>query len=139
MNEKKDLGFRIEMILMLVIFIGVILVLTRVFSLAELQSRRADHLTDAVILASNGAEVFRSAEDEEEICAILNENGNAVKEDKVRVYYNDELHPESSGSYCLEIGSEKEDGFINAEIAVYYQDELIYELNTGKTDEEGRQ
>ena len=49
-------GFYLETLLLIVVFIAIILVLTQVFGLAQVQSVRAKQLTEAVTLAGNAAE-----------------------------------------------------------------------------------
>ena len=44
-------GFYLETLLLIVVFIAIILVLTQVFGLAQVQSVRAKQLTEAVTLA----------------------------------------------------------------------------------------
>ena len=54
-------AFYLETLLLIVVFIGIILILTQVFGLGRVQSVEAGRLTDAVILAQNAAEAVSAA------------------------------------------------------------------------------
>ena len=49
-------GFYLETLMLIVVFVLIILVLTQVFGLAQMQSTRAKHLNGAVVLAQTAAE-----------------------------------------------------------------------------------
>ena len=136
MNKKRDLSFRVEVMIMLAVFIVVISVLTRLFALAETESRKARHLSDAVILAANGAEVFMAAEDDEEIYAILNEAGNAAG--PLAFSYSAQREPQAEGPFCLQLQTSEKDGFREALLQVSYEGETIYELTTGRVSGGGQ-
>ena len=134
MNKKRDLGFRIELVVMLVVFVAVIGTLTRLYAGADLESRRAAHLSDAVILAANGAEVFMAAEDDEELLRILDEADNAEKkaDHLLEVRYAEDRTPTEGGDFCLQIETKDSVDFREVTFRVSYQGEEIYELTTGK-------
>ncbi len=132
--KKKNLGLQI--IAMLSVFILAVLILSKAFIAAGERSREASKLSYAVTLASDGADVFLSAKDEEEMFAVLNEENNAVQNKGIDVYYDDDLKADRNGSFRMEIRTKEGGGFIEADIMVYHGDELIYSLNTGKEAEE---
>ena len=137
--KRNNRTFMIELLAMLVVFVFVILVMSRVYARSLAQAQEAKRLNDAVVLASNAAEVFLSAQEEEEIRDILNEKDNAVYEEDVIAYYNEDLMPDRSGKMKVVIHSEKKNDFIYGTIRVYYEDREVYELQTGHlSGEEGR-
>ena len=78
MKRKQHItAFYLETLLMIVVFISIILVLTRVFGSARVQSVEAKQLTSAVTLAQNTAEAVSASRSPEELLQILNEDGNA--------------------------------------------------------------
>lgn len=136
---KKNKSFMIELLAMLVVFVFVILVMSRVYARSLAEAQEAKRLNDAVILASNAAEVFLSEEEEEKIRDVLNERNNATIEEDVIAYYNDDLQPDANGKMKVVIHSEKKDDFIYGTIRVYYEDREVYEIRTGYlSKEEGR-
>ena len=136
---KKNKSFMIELLAMLVVFVFVILVMSRVYARSLAEAQEAKRLNDAVILASNAAEVFLSEEEEEKIRDVLNERNNATIEEDVIAFYNDDLQPDANGKMKVVIHSEKKDDFIYGTIRVYYEDREVYEIRTGYlSKEEGR-
>ena len=136
---KKNKSFMIELLAMLVVFVFVILVMSRVYARSLAEAQEAKRLNDAVILASNAAEVFLSEDEEEKIRDVLNERNNATIEEDVIAYYNDDLQPDANGKMKVVIHSEKKDDFIYGTIRVYYEDREVYEIRTGYlSKEEGR-
>ena len=58
MKQKRHItGFYIETLLLILVFVSIILVITNIFGMARVSSARARHLTTAVALAQNTAEV----------------------------------------------------------------------------------
>ena len=129
-GRKSDLG--IGIIVILAVFIMAISVLSRAFVLAKERSREAARLSDAVTLASNCADVFLACGDEEELYGILNEDGNVVKDGSLKVSYDDDLKPMKDGAFTVVISEKEEADFIEADIRVYYGEEEIYAIRTGK-------
>lgn len=101
MKEKRQITtFYLETLLMMVVFVSIIMVLTRVFGGARARSLQAEHLTNAVTLAQNTAEAVSASGTPGDLCAILNEDRNAVllEEDgggraRVRAYYDGRMKP----------------------------------------------
>ncbi|MBQ2509745.1 MAG: hypothetical protein II529_02860 [Erysipelotrichaceae bacterium] len=136
---KKNKSFMIELLAMLVVFVFVILVMSRVYARSLAEAQEAKRLNDAVILASNAAEVFLSEDEKDKIRDVLNEGNNATIEEDVIAFYNDDLQPDANGKMKVVIHSEKKDDFIYGTIRVYYEDREVYEIRTGYlSKEEGR-
>ncbi len=101
MKEKQHITtFYLETLLMMVVFVSIIMVLTRVFGGASVRSMQAKHLTNAVTLAQNTAEAVSASGSPRELCSILGEDNNAVisendKSGEVRViaFYDDQMQP----------------------------------------------
>lgn len=79
MKRKQHItAFYLETLLMIVVFISIILVLTRVFGGARARSAEAKRLTAAVTLAQNAAEAVAASADPRELWELLDADGNAV-------------------------------------------------------------
>ena len=139
-------SFYIETLLLIVVFISIILVITRVFGEARIESERAKLLTDAVTLAQSAAESFEAAESREELEALLctakdgSKTGGIFFTDSGDPYisaeYGDDFVPVTGGRYMLRLEwSEEDNGLTEAEIRVYYGQEEIYELDTASFKE----
>ena len=129
-------AFYLETLLLIVVFIGIILVLTQVFGLSRTQSREARRLTDAVILAQNGAEAV-SAKSPQEAAALLAQEtgtwGTAVKGNGFLVRFDRSLRPDPEGNYTVLVSWDDEgDGFVRSQINVFYGAERnpLYTLGT---------
>ena len=99
-------GFYLETLILITVFVSIILVLTQVFGLAQLQSTRARQLTGAVALAGNAAEAVSASSSEEELLQLLNENGNAAPMSDgagVTVRYDSNLRPDAGGTYRVDV------------------------------------
>ena len=99
-------AFYLETLLLIVVFIGIILLLTQVCGMAQLHSAAARQLTDAVVLAGNAAEAFSASKSPEELLERLNENNNAVALTDtagVEAVYGSDLSPDSSGCYRVSV------------------------------------
>ena len=132
MKDRSRFKLGTEIIVILAVFILAISVLTKAFVLAEQRSSKAAVLSDAVSLASNCADVFLASKDDEEIYRILNESDNAEKGEDLKVFYDEDLKASKQGKFTVILHEEEKDGFITADISVFYADELIYEISTGK-------
>ncbi|MBQ6583339.1 MAG: hypothetical protein IJH77_05890 [Mogibacterium sp.] len=143
MTKKKSItAFYLETILMILIFVCVILILTRVFSIARMESVRAERTTTAVLLAENAAEAALTADSEEDLAGILQgtmENAPALGSGDaagkmVTASFDEDLTPSENGPYRVEVTWET-DGwkFVRNTITVRYEneEEAVYVLNTG--------
>ena len=131
MKQGKSISFYIEVVVMLAISVLAIALLAGAFSRSDLHSRNAKRLSDAVTLAASGAESFLAAKDEDELFAVLNEADNASRAEGVTALYNDSLEPDANGLMKMVIEWDEQDGFANGTVTVYYNDEKIYDLETG--------
>ena len=102
--NKRVTSFYVETLILIVVFVAVILALTRVFGLAKKQSEEAKLLTGAVTLAQNAAEAFSAAESAEELFTLLDEGGNAALEGMVvTAAYGADMKPDPNGVLRVEI------------------------------------
>ncbi|MBQ6149302.1 MAG: hypothetical protein IJI83_07165 [Oscillospiraceae bacterium] len=129
--KKGNMTFAVELMVMLVVFIAVIEVTVAVYAKARSLSLDARHLSDATILASNGAEVFLAADSDEEIIEILNRNNNVTADKSISITYDDDLKPDPEGRMRMEIERQTENDFVKGQITVFYDDKQIYDLHTG--------
>ena len=104
-------AFYLETLLLIAVFISIILVLTRVFGLGQSQSGQAKLLTNAVCLAQNAAEAVSASRDGDDLLAILNENGNAVRTDTgVLARYDRNMAPDPEGELRVDVTWTPENG-----------------------------
>ena len=102
--NKRVTSFYVETLILIVVFVTVILALTRVFGLAKKQSEEAKLLTGAVTLAQNAAEAFSAADSAEELFTLLDEGGNAALEGMVvTAAYGADMKPDPNGILRVEI------------------------------------
>ena len=71
MKEKRSIVFITELLLLFVLLLVVISVIARISILNRSRGLDARHLTEAVILAEDTAEVISAAEDEEEALELI--------------------------------------------------------------------
>lgn len=133
-NKQGITAFYMEMLVLILVFIGVILMLTRMFALSKEQSSQAQVLTRAVCLAENAAELLSGADSAEELYLFLDENGNAEKFDNgtLRARYDLDMTPSSSGEFWVDMTWDEQDGLVTSEIAVYWwgEEDPVYTLRT---------
>lgn len=134
-------AFYIETLVLAVIFVAVILVLLRVFSLSMRLSGQAKELTSAVRLAENAAEAAAASDNVQELALLLDENGNvtAREDGSVLAEYDRDMKPAPGGEIRMEITWEPEEtGCVGCTITVSRKkdSQLIYTLNTAVYAEE---
>ncbi len=145
---KKDghiTSFYIETLLLIIVFIGMILVITQIFGEARLASDRAKILTDAVTLAQNAAEDFEAADSPQTLQQLLcfDESGAQAGSDLaypdgpqspvLSCAFRGDMTPAVGAPYLLKLQwLPEEDGLVRAQISVYYagQQEAVYSLET---------
>ena len=138
MNEKgHNTAFYIETLVMIIIFIVIILTLTKVFAIARTDSIGAQRLTDSVSVAQNTAEVVQASESRDELLSLLNDEGNAaVKNGKVTAFYNKEKKPDKDGEYKVTVtwlpDKAKKGRLVSSDIKVYYKEakKPLYSMST---------
>jgi len=139
MNRKRNTGFYIEAILLLLAFIFVIRTLVQVNAVSHNVSEDARRLTDGVILASNGAELVLASDSPEELMELLKEGSPERENSVITVHFDDTLEMNPNGSLELVIDwQETGDDFVHAVITVSEQGHEIYTLTTGTYLEGGR-
>lgn len=136
--ERKghSTGFYLEALVLITVFLAVILVLTQIFGLGRLQSRRAGTLTDAVCLAQNAAEAVSASHSAGELLSILDRGGNASGDERaVNAAYGDDMAPDPDGLYRVNVTWEPDEadpGFVRSVITVTAgnDDTPVYVLET---------
>ena len=152
MKRKEHItSFYLETLLLIVVFVGIILVLTQVFGMARARSSQAKEKTSAVCLCQNAAEAFAAADSSQELVNLLNENNNVFLESAddtkglVNAFYNTDREPNENGSLKIEISWKKDavgkaaaDKILrHAKIRALKKEKVIYELETSAYSEEG--
>ena len=149
MKKTRNPAFIVELLLLFVILLLVIVVITRTFMAARSQSLSAKHLTEAVSLAENAAEISLSAADPEDayerLLKMVQVTNAEKEEDTVKLTVDFSNQDGENNHYLLEMNWAEETtqrgAFKNGEIRVYYlgsnenydqNDNLIYTLNTGE-------
>ncbi len=133
-NKQAITAFYMEMLVLIVVFLGVLLTLSRMFALSKEQSSDARVLTRAVRLAENAAELVGEARTPEELLFMLNENDNAAlsADGSVRARYSRDMAPDKGGEFWVDVTWEDSSGFVRSDIIVYwmYGGEPVYTLQT---------
>ena len=133
MKQKQNFGFYMETIIMLLVFMIAISNIVRVFTASYGKSRNAEHLTDAVILASNGAELVLASQSPEEIMSVLKDAGPELEDSVITAHFDDNLEMSKDGPIEMKIDwQETEADFAHAVITVSYSAMELYTLTTGK-------
>lgn len=138
MKKQQMTSFYIEALLLALIFVGMILVLTKVFGASRAQSTEARQLTTAVTLAANAAEAVSAADDPEALLALLDEGGNARWADgELELGYEADGSPCASSSPALRLRvswerAAEDPNLVYSEIRVYAADvtEPVFRLET---------
>ena len=140
-------AFYVEALLLILVFVGIILVLTHVFGAGLSESSEARILTDSVTLAQSSAEAVAASDTREELEDILSDNGEALLETgedgSLELLYDEDLIPlgdEGRGkdkTYRVVISwedSSDEEAMISSTIRVFYgeAEEPAYTLETAK-------
>lgn len=140
-KQKHITAFYLETLLLIAVFTGVIMILTRVFAVCGEQSVRAKQYTAAVSLAENTAEMFSASDSAEDLLALLNETDNAkLQASQTRTLisadYDEQLQPQQDGVYHVKLDWTPEQGdagtMVSGEISVFYgqQEQPLYTLQT---------
>lgn len=146
MNKRHQItAFYVEALLLIVVFICIILVLTRVFGAGLIKSGEAKALTESVILAQNVQEMAAASESEEELLGRLNENDNAMAlqdgEYSMEARYNEDLKADKDGRYIVDIDWEPDgSGLVKSTVYVSLEggSEPVYTLESEIYIKEGR-
>ena len=139
MKRGHNTAFYLETLLLIVVFICIILVLTQVFALSKAQSSEARLLTNAVTLSEKAAEALSASRDTQELCLLLNENGNAfpmADTAGVEAFYTADLSPSPEGRLRVSVtwlpAAGETGTLVRSVIYVTYADntEPLYRLET---------
>lgn len=140
MGKKRITAFYMEMLVLMLVFIGVILLLTHIFALSKAQSGQARVLTRAVTLAENAAELAAASTSRDDLLERLNQADNAalLPDGWLRAQYSRTMAPAITGDYWVEV--DWQPGPLHqVEIRVYWQGEEqpVYTLSTAVYREGG--
>ena len=141
MKEKRSIVFITELLVMFVILLVVISVITRLFILNRSRSLDARHLTEAVILAEDTAEVISAADDEDDAFELIKSmevtESAEIKDGAIECGMKFTGEDKKTDRYRVTViinDDEKTRGsYRTGTILVYYGDgsEPIYTLDTG--------
>ncbi len=134
---KKNYGFIIELFVMLIGFALVIMVMSGLYARSLADSLKAKNLNDAVILASNGAEVFLAEKDEKGFAEVFGMKDDA-EDGTVTVCFNEGLLADENGSYRMVLTYDRQGDLVYGHFDIYFDDELIYDLDTAYYAKEDR-
>ena len=131
-------AFYLETLLLIIVFIGIILVLTRVSGICRSMSTDAELLSNAVCLAQNAAEAVSASDSPDTLAALLDEGGNVhASGSGVEALYEKNMTPDQDGDAPLRVlitwePSLEDSRFIRSAISVYSRnrDRPVYELAT---------
>ncbi|MBR1455744.1 MAG: hypothetical protein IJ594_01120 [Oscillospiraceae bacterium] len=136
-KDRHVTAFYLETLLLILVFIGIILVLTRVFALGKIQSTRAKLLTNAVCLAENAAEAVSASDSAASVAMLLDEGGNTrlLADGSVQADYDAAMRPVTGREpgLCLRVTWEPSPGderFVASTVTVLHGAETVYELRT---------
>lgn len=149
MEKKQHItAFYLEALLLIVVFIGMILVLTQVFGMGQLQSNQAKLLTGSVHIAENAAELFAGTDNAQDLLDSLNEKENAEWSDEgqtaLQVRYNRQFNPDRDGDIILSMTWEPEKEatgtMVKSRISVSVSSDSnpIYEIETASFKEDSK-
>lgn len=146
MNKRHPItAFYVEALILILVFVGIILVLTQVFGAGQALSSEADQLTKAVGMARNAAEAVAASEDPADLTEQLDEGniGQSADPTTVQANYDKDGKPAKDGIYRVETTWEPEPAgsgeMVKSHISVYYDDndEPVYTLDTASYRGEG--
>ncbi|MBR6114891.1 MAG: hypothetical protein IKQ10_06855 [Oscillospiraceae bacterium] len=140
MNRHRQItAFYIETLVLILVFVSIILVLTGVFSLSKRDSREARRLTNAVTLSQSAAEAVSASGSEDELFALLDRGGNAVRmtgASGVTAFYDTDMRPDPQGALRVEVTWQPEmtgtGTIVRSVILARYsgEEEPVYRLET---------
>ena len=147
MKKTHNTAFIVELLLMFVLLLFVIVMITKTFVSARAVSLSARHLTEAVCLAEDIAEVSRSASDQDEEISLFEQmdQTKSVKSSGNVIEIEMDFAPGNAGrdDYTVIITRNDDaspDGdYVTEEISVYFADdsEPVYTLKAGKYNAAG--
>ena len=139
MKQKEHItAFYLETLLLIMVFVGIILVLTQIFGLARSRSSEAKDKTSAVCLCQNAAEAFSASSSSEELLSLLNEKDNAGKsgDNMLECRYDKNMRPDPQGELVVTIRWDINGKMRYGTIETREADRTIYSLKTAVCDGE---
>ena len=155
MKRKEHItAFYIETLILILVFVGIILVLTQIFGIARRKSVEAEEKTSAISLCQNAAEAFAAADSGQELLDLLNVKENAELEvtgdrrGRIEAGYDRDMTPNARGKLRLALVwepdtvSEKETAgqekvLLRATITAKRGELSLYTLETAAYGKEG--
>ena len=128
--KKHITGFYLETLLLIVVFLAILLVLTRVFGIGKTESLEAAHLSDAVTLASNAAEAVSASRDPAGLAALL---GGETDGRTVTAAFDRALNSDPAGLYRVTVSWDPAaDDLVYCTVTVCYGNHTdpVYTLDT---------
>ena len=133
-DRHRITAFYMEMLLLVMVFTGVIVILSGVFATAKEQSSKARSLNGAVRLAENAAEIVAGTDDRGEMVDLLGGDNSAachLESKKIIARYNGDMEPDPDGGFLVVITWDDKEDLVDYNITVTWQDgEPVYELKT---------
>ena len=100
--NRRITSFYVETLILILVFVAVILTLTKIFGMSKKLSDETKLLTSAVTLTQNAAEAFSVSESDEKLFSLLDESGNASLENgTVSASYRADMSPDPDGVLCV--------------------------------------
>lgn len=141
-------AFYLETILLIIVFMGIVMVLTNIFGGSKAISSSAKHLNTAVCLAQNAAEAVSESDSAGKLADLLGADSAGEIHDEssvnmLRVNYNEYMRPDKDGRYHLDVSWEPVSSgsgtLVSSNISVYFgeSDRPVYTLKTAVFLEEG--
>ncbi|MBR2562557.1 MAG: hypothetical protein IKE31_10495 [Eubacterium sp.] len=142
MKRTRNLAFIVELLLLFVILLFVIVVITKTFMTSRSQSLHARHLTEAVCIAEEIAEVTEGATGLQEASSLLGsleevQDIQSVDEEELALSVLFAAEDGKQDVFDADLTWEEETAetgvFVMEHIAVFYKDasEPLYTLETG--------
>lgn len=133
-DRHRITAFYMEMLLLVMVFTGVIVILSGVFATAKEQSSKARSLNGAVRLAENAAEIVAGTDDRSEMVDLLGGDNSAachLESKKLMARYNGDMKPDPEGGFLVVIAWDDKEDLVDYSITVTWQDgEPVYKLET---------
>ena len=141
MNERRAVtAFYVETLMMILVFIGIMMVLTRIFVLSKTQENEARNLTRAVTIAGNVAEGLSLSDDVETNMKKTGLEGSLVENtEKKKIYEGKWTWPgknpgQKGQNYKVRITLTRDRKMVHHLIQIYCGDEKkpVYTIETDR-------
>lgn len=143
MKKARNIALIVELLLLFVILLFVITTITKTFMASRNQSLYARHLTEAVCLAQEVAEVAAAAEDRAGAVRLLEslEQTEEVRDEADGIGLDMTFSgDEGAERYHVQMDWNEEDSFVQETIRVYFdgENDPLYTLDTGDYKSQGK-